>query len=341
MLVEIKSDVFENEEFRDGLNHLLGIAFYKGRYNIFIELASILEMPYYQTISEGNRMVLEAMFNKVINEGLQPQLVISSEDNETYFTIDEAVRVLERPVIIILENSLNDSHFVKAIMRCFNGEVVLEHKRNGWVEFTNAGGVNNIINLLRGILQNFRALPKNNHTYLRAFILMDSDRKYSSMPLGNGKQNTIRFLDDNNIPYHILEKREMENYLPDEVIDTIPNYRDFIDAYLRLSPIQKDYFDLENGLPNRKFVDLFQELQDLYNDLDETDKRTFRNDNLVGFPNGNSNFKSEFLRLFNHRFVTKETLQRRCEHHYTNNENNHPYNPDELPNLVQKIADLL
>ena len=49
-----------------------------------------------------------------------------------------------------------------------------------------------------------------------------------------------------------MEKREIENYLPNEVIETIENNNDFIQAYLRLNNLQKDYFDLEEGFRKHK-----------------------------------------------------------------------------------------
>lgn len=340
MLVEIKSDIFENSEIQQNLRHLLGLLFYKGRYDLFVELSLLKGTPAYENIAIEDKVIIEGMFNKAINDGLQPQLIISDNQNPNFYTIDEAIRFLNQPVILVLENSLNDSHFVRAIMKCFGGDNLLKHKNNGWIEFRNAGGVGNIRNLFREILKSFRGLPKSNFLYLRAFVIMDSDKIYPLMDLKKDKVNQIAFLNENNIPFHILEKREMENYLPDEVINTLRYYRDFIDAYLRLSPLQKDYFDLEKGFPNSRFEQLDEEIQNLYANLDEKDKAIFKKQNLIDYPNGTKNFKSEFPKLFNNPLVTKETLQKRCAHH-TGDKNSPPYNPNELPDLVRAISQLL
>ena len=45
----------------------------------------------------------------------------------------------------------------------------------------------------------------------------------------------------------------MENYIPNEVISTIENNDDYIQAYLRLSEEQKDFLDIENGFDDKKF----------------------------------------------------------------------------------------
>lgn len=221
MLVEIKSDIFENEDIQQSLRHLLGILFYKGRYDLFVEFPLVMNTTYYQELPENDKTIIEGMFNKVVNEGLSPQLIISEINDVIFYTIDESIRFLNSPIIIVLENSLNDSHFVKAIMRCFDNGRLLQHEKNGWLEFRNGGGGDNIKNLFRGILKSFRGLPKSNFSYIRAFVIIDSDRIYPSMSLKVDKTNQITFLKENNIPFHILEKREMENYLPNEVINTI------------------------------------------------------------------------------------------------------------------------
>lgn len=313
------------------------LAFYKGRYDLFFDLS---QNPDYELFPESDKIVLEEMFNKVINEGLTPKLVVSEKDKNC-FNLDEAIRYLSEPLKIIVENSNNDAHFVNAIMKCFDGEKFIKDRKNGWIKFENAGGTTNIINACGELLKMFRSLPKPNKLYLRAFAIIDCDRIHPTMPLSIEKEKVINFLNENDIPYHVLEKREMENYLPDEVIDTIVDSREFVEAYLRLSPIQKDFFDLEKGFKNKNFNDLNSEVKNLYNDLSDEDKKVFRKNSLEGYPNEGNSFKVEFPRLFSDKLATKETLLRRCEHHNREEKNIHPYNPNELPDLVKRIVELL
>ena len=62
----------------------------------------------------------------------------------------------------------------------------------------------------------------------------------------------------------------------------------FIKAYNRLSPIQKDYFDLEKGFPNIKFENLNVEIQKLYQNISDNDKKVFRTEKIVLMKDGKS-----------------------------------------------------
>lgn len=333
MLIEINTDTFQTEKFRE-LNTLIQLLVYKGRYQVFIDFSLIRDNPIYLRLDEDDRKLIEQQFNRVIQESRKVDVFISESEPEK-FGLSEAIRYFNQPFIILVENSRNDGHFIRALFRNFDKSGKLtQHLQNGWLEIGNAGGQNNFINFLTDKLRNFRTLPKPNHSYLRVFVIIDSDKKWLEQSLTDNQQNLIHFLEDNQIPFHILEKREMENYLPDEVIDTIEDDRDFVDAYLHLNPIQKDFFDLENGLPNKNFQQLPDEIRALFEDVSENDRRILRQGSFSNkYKNLKQSFKSEFPRLFHHVLVNQETLLKRCEHH----ENN----PDELPDLIEKLIHLI
>ena len=340
MLIKIDKDIFEGENFR-GLNTLIQILSWKGRYELFIDLPFVLDSDLFKRLDEDDRVNIEGQFNKCVTESKRPGFHVSeSEDNA--FNIEEAIRFFTQPVAIVLENSLNDGPFVRAIIEHFDKKGILsEHLKNSWIKFGNSGGKDNFVNYLSAELRTFRNLPKENHHYLRAFVITDSDKKFPDMEQENDKKRIIEFLEENNIPFHILEKREMENYLPDEAIDSIPDNREFIDAYLKLKPVQKDYFDLEKGFPNRNFEQLSNGIKDLFRGVNEEDKKVFRKRSLAEkYKSSGQTFKSEFPKLFHSAKVTKETLLKRCAHHSDKPEK-HPYNPKELPGLVERIAKLL
>ena len=75
----------------------------------------------------------------------------------------------------------------------------------------------------------------------------------------------------------------MENYVPDIAFRDITHNVNFIEAYLRLSPEQKDYFDLENGFKNVNFSGLSEEVQQLFESISEKDKETFRRCDMKKF----------------------------------------------------------
>jgi len=134
--------------------------------------------------------------------------------------------------------------------------------------------------------------------------------------------------------YHVTLKREIENYLPDDVFNEIPENEDFKQAYLRLSSEQKDFFDIEKGFPAKKnFNGLDINIQNLYSEIPNKDKKTFRDKSLEFFKeNGKrANFKSSFPKLFMSNNISQANLKARAK---STDEN-------ELELILQKINNLL
>jgi hypothetical protein len=213
----------------------------------------------------------------------------------------------------------------------------------GAVEFANAGGAGNYINFIDELKGRFTGdqFPKQDHRYLRCFVIVDSDKAYPTEELKKDKTDLIAYLKVNNIPFHILEKREMENYLPDEAFGDITDNEEYIRAFLHLSPIQKDYFDVEKGFNRKKFDKLSDPIQAHLDSLSDDDKELFRKNDLKKINDSDrNNFKAEFPKLFNSNKVTRETLLKRCAHH-SEDVDKHPYNPNELPDLLTDITKYL
>jgi len=350
MIVEILKDVFETSVNDIELDKLWNII--EDRHRLFLEndedIDALMNSNWYNTQRPiVQEIIRELMIWSIQNAStLKATITISEQQKQACFSIKEAHRYLDQPFLIIVENSDNDGNFLDAIFRCFpkHGSLILEHKEEGWLDYSLGGGstIKNVINAKMNALTS-PIFTKEKSEYLHCFVLLDSDKKHPRMDLASDKKNIIAYLETHNIPYHILAKREMENYLPDEAIDTIPDNRDFIDAYLRLKPKQKDFFDLEKGFDRgRPFNSLIpQEVQDLYSDIGEHDKGVFRQQDLVSkYREEGTTFKSNFPKLFHNGTVTKQTLLKRCAHH-SSDPTIHPYNPKELPDLVEAIAKLL
>ena len=333
MLIELKPELFKSFDDYKSLNKLLQDLTYKRRYDIFIDIDEVKDCALYNRIDKEDQMLIEEYFEKQVTEDNEVNHIVSLEMDSTNFTVHEAIRFFNQPVEIILENSLNDSYFIDALILNFKkaSKKIKKYKEEGWLVLGNAGGANNISNYIQSISANFGNLPKENHKYLRCFVILDSDKKYPNMPYEQGLQNTIDYLKKNEVVFHILEKREMENYIPDEVIDDIAfNYKDeYLKAYLKLNPNQKDYFDIEKGYENKNYNSLISEIQLLYNDND--DYKLLRK-GINGTKYNKENFKAEFPKLFCHPKINQENLLKRTQHQI---------NKNELKEILSKINELL
>ena len=306
----------------------------KGRHFLFIgsevNLNTIKSSFWFLSLRKSNQDQIDQQFIASAQSGRK-------KVNKTPFSLIEASEVLCKPLTIILENMEYDAHFINAIIeKNKSGSLIKEHYDKGWLVFTNGGG-NNIPNVINGMKDRFEKnkteFPKDSSAYIRAFAIIDSDKKYPSA--AEVVDDRIPFLDfiKRNVPYHVMLKREMENYLPDEIYDEILENENFKKSFLALNPSQKDYFDLEKGFPDRNFNQLDTEIQSLYNDIDEESKKNFRKEKLTFYKKDGKkdSFKARFSQLFLSRNITKENLERRAK---STNEN-------ELKDILQKINDLL
>ncbi|MDP3930006.1 MAG: hypothetical protein Q8R57_13370 [Bacteroidota bacterium] len=330
MVIEIRSDIFTEIGNLKDVNYLIGLFSNHSRYGYFCDISIIAETELYNSLLDIDRLIIEDYFNKHISESTKMDFRIESNSNSNAFNLEEAKRYFIQPFTIILENSLNDSYFLNAIILNFKNrsKIIKRHLENGWLDYGNGGGLDNIINQVSAKMKQFENLPKENHKYLRCFVLVDSDKKFPNDSTKKNRENLFQFLNRLGIPYHELEKREMENYLPDEVIETIENNNDFVQAYLRLNDLQKDYFDLEKGFIEN-LNSSSDEVKALYANVSVEDYKALRS-NKIQLP---PSFKSEFPKLFSHSKITKEALKKRVSHQ-TND-------PNELETILDKISKLL
>jgi hypothetical protein len=298
---------------------------------------------WYSKLSSFKKDMINNFFVSSSQQVSNTKIVIISNVNLGAFSLKEAIKYIEQPFSLIIENRLNDAPFVDSLIKHFpkQAKKIEVHKKERWFKYGMGGG-STIIHDLRAEMRSFYnpIFKKHASEYLRCFVLIDSDRNYPNEEFKNDTKKLIQFLERCKVPYHILEKREMENYLPAEVFSEITDNREFVDAYLRLEPTQKDFFDMEKGFEDKSLESHSEEIRQLYKSVPLKDFAVFRKKSLSLINDGKNNFKSDFPKLFLSPKVTKENLLARCAHH-SNDKNLHPYNPNELPDLLTEITSLL
>lgn len=327
MIIEIKPNIFEDNQNLKDVNYLLNIFSENRRYDYFCEYSLIKGTSLFNNLLKLNKDLIEEYFNRFVGESnLKIGYTVSKVSSETEFNFEEAKIFFNQPFIVILENSLNDGYFIDQVITAFKkkGKVIRRHKKNNWLKYGNGGGCTNIPNFIEGEKKNFKDLPKENHKYLKCFVLIDSDKRFPT-DVRPERDKLFKYLTENNIPYHELTKREMENYLPDEVISLIDKNDEYIKAYLSLSPTQKDYFDIEKGFEDKNLNSFDQGVKDLYDGLSNEVISIFRKKKM-----NIDNFKTEFPKLFEQ--AKQENLKNRT---------NHQSNPSEIEDILGKITKLL
>ena len=335
MVIEIKSELFENIDHLADINYLIAIFSEKRRFLFYCEIDDIKETEVYNNLLPIHRELIQENFNSIISQSREIDHKIEENTTSHSFDLNEAKRFFNQPVLLILENSLNDSYFIDALVKNFKNKskTIKRHKENGWIKYEMGGGCDNIINYIRALIKSYEGLPKNGKQYLRCMVIVDSDKRFETEPTREDRKHLYEFLNEIGISYHELEKREMENYIPDEALENIQEIDDYITAYLRLSPIQKDYFDLERGFDNKNISSLSEGIQYLYNNIGKEDLGILRKGMGMEKYQRDGRFKSEFPKLFESDQVTQKSLLKRTMHQSKD--------PDELQTILDKITRLL
>lgn len=247
MNVLIEKEIFEQattEEQKLELSFLLYLIWYHKKRYLLILNEDVRDCQFVQDkqISEELGLCLQ---NTIVGS-LEGDCTIAQRgigiSDQKVFTVSEGIKYLLQPLSIIVENSLNDAHFVRAIMRCYDSSgMLIKHDKEQWLQFENAGGCSNIVNYIQSRIDHCGKVK-----FLRCFVLVDGDKHY---PTENVKKydKLTQKLNNWNIGYHILEKRCMENYVPIDAIPTTPQTLHWKMAYQNLKPEQRDFLNIGGG----------------------------------------------------------------------------------------------
>jgi hypothetical protein len=332
MWVEIKSEVFEDGQNIFELRKLIQDLCYKHKYEVFIDLPNVYGLSIFQGIYDDIKEIIDDYYNRYTIESALIDCFVCNDVSDISFTVTEAITFFNLPLIVLLENSDNDGYFLDAIIREFkkSSKKVQRFKDNHWLNYGNAGGSGGVKHFIERIKKEFNGEIK----FLKCIVILDSDLEYSQIP--NPKRTEIEnYLFENNITFHCLEKREIENYLPDDIFESIESNDEFIKTYLRkLTSIQKDFIDIENGFGmDGKALEKSKPLvYNLFLNENENQKEnTIKINNLrKGIKDKFDNYKNDFPKLFEK--ATQEGLIER-----TKDQNN----PNELKEILNKINKLL
>lgn len=295
-------------------------------------------------------LFFSGILSRSVNQPVEPHfsdcvVIVGGEhdDIDKRFAPTEINAYLNTPAMIVVENSLNDGWFVRAIMNHFEPTIRFEEQlTNNLVSIDPASGSG-----ARNRVEYHLSTHKNQPKYLRCLVIVDGDKRFpgdTTYGSYQTQQNDGTYFQSKAIAYHILEKRTMENYMPDEVYDSNRGVfeNNWVDAYMRLTEEQKNYYYIAMGflkdVPRavRNDANLNKDrtqvqpvaIQTLFSTVTDADYLVLLNNPHIG-----GNFKDEFPKFYNDANVTKATLLRRS-----------PLKPNgksELEEIAEKIRQLL
>ncbi len=163
------------------------------------------------------------------------------------FTPENAFRFADEPLWILVENRKSDGAFVQRIVaeldRALNG---VWNKPGDPIRIDSAGGTGQMPDEVDRRMQGKPHPP-------RLIAIIDSDRKGPGDTESDAARKLRRKCQTLGVSCWVLAKREAENYLPrillDERKDAGADHARLVEAWAKLTEDQKDFFDMENGLP--------------------------------------------------------------------------------------------
>ena len=164
---------------------------------------------------------------------------------------EDAFRLADAPLVILVENRVSDGAFVKRVVTELDKSLHGLWRQPGEpIQFDSPGGVGQmpteVERRAQGGRQGRRFRP-------RLIVIADSDRKGPDDTVSPAVRALCRGCEALGVPCWVLAKREAENYLPRVLLDerrgTGADHAQLVEAWDRLNDDQKNFFDMKNGLP--------------------------------------------------------------------------------------------
>lgn len=332
MIVHINSAVFDEDSNFQKLNHMF--AFFEDEKHTLFLNEDISETKWVNSTSKITREFCEVEFkNSIYSSEKKVNLRIDNEndvENDIYSVLDAYILLQNNPIIFV-ENASSDGLFLSSIFNNFTEcDRVKKNIKKRWIELKGVGGKNEFIKEINNELKKYSYEKLPSERYLRAIVIIDSDKKYPSESLSETHNLIKNYCDAKRIKYHVLEKREIENYLPVEVFTNFPHDHAIVSSYINLTSVQQSYYDLQNGFKRKSISSLDKNVQDLFKGISTTDEKHLR----IGFDGSIKGFssKKEFPPLFKHPNISRKTLLKNCELQE---------NPEEIIEIIKKLEHLL
>ncbi len=242
---------------------------------------------------------------------LEPEATASDAPAEgtLYFPPRTARLFLSQPLRILMENIESDGLFLDAVFDVLGTDELrdLRKCKPPALEYDSPGG-SELPKRIEHYLDDpvWRGIPR------RLFVFTDSDRLTAGADLAPSSvaRQVTELCEDRGVPFHVLRKRAIENYLPQEALEAwaaSPGrtvVRPKVAMMARLDTEQRDYFPMKKGF----LKGIREEQKDLFASprWPEEDRLKFLCQKRWLGP--------EIVHLFrDHReAITPEALRRRC-----------------------------
>jgi hypothetical protein len=258
--VSFAADVFADPAALTDILDLIR-AFATGRHDLMADPEIIAAATSYLSVNAPGHV---AAFNLLAHKGTvaatwAPVRTHLAAIEVTSATLEAHAADLRESAVLVVEDQDSDGHFVRAVCAALRAERILQALDNGWLEIAHGGGSDGVQRVAKAKVKRFRITA-------RVMALLDSDRMLPGQATRAHKKE--QNLAAAGIQVHVLEFREAENYVPDQVLGRIVRHKKSairLTVFRRLSPEQRAFFDMKKGFKAGGDVPIAQ--QSLYVNL--------------------------------------------------------------------------
>jgi hypothetical protein len=262
MRVIIEANVFEKSCV--ATHHLALVALFTTKWHHTIEIEPTGDDNYYRWVAKESVLTQERCAFVLKKSRLQRarrsrtrMLRIADVQTSTWSPIrlspDEALRFLQLPLQLLVENARNERKFLGIMTRVaieFDLEALI---RNRTIEVHTKGGISEN----RKWIEEYGDVPEDTR---RMWVMCDSDARQAWLN-ADGKIDPERLSDDarklkelcekRGIPIHILHRRAIENYVPLKLLEQWSrqkeNRSERHQALLSLTDEQRHHYNMKEG----------------------------------------------------------------------------------------------
>ncbi|MFC3999033.1 hypothetical protein ACFOVU_24155 [Nocardiopsis sediminis] len=252
MRVEIPASLFDDDECYESLLQLI-LFFRDVRHEWVISPLDVdtvsnffdrnLSAPLAQTYSAIVKKASRAGYTWAPVEDRRPVLRVARG------TLEEDVEDLRRPAVLVVENRKYDWMFISAVAKLLGMEDILRAEDANLLDVRNGGGADGAVSEAVDQVRRFTRTK-------RVVLVIDSDRY---RPGERTKNHTrAESVADAGGYAHVLEFRELENYVPNRVLARQARRRGHahmstrLQALKKLTHVQRAHFDMKNGFKEQQ-----------------------------------------------------------------------------------------
>ena len=166
----------------------------------------------------------------------KPAVITIRADN-----LGDAAHDLSRPAVVVVEDLTSDGSFLISLCAIFGADRITAAHSNGWLEIRHGGGGGSLPSVTRAEINLFRR-------HVRVAALLDSDRLVPGEH--TDAYNRAEALQKLGATVHVLELREIENYVPNRALAAVRPQRTSsrrLKFLKRLTSDQRAVYDMKHG----------------------------------------------------------------------------------------------